>query len=227
MTNISSNKDFWDKISLLTPLLIGLGVTGVGGLFTNIYNERQLQLNQIAALDKLRPLLISEKPAEREFGYSCFVILGYEQMAIKIIKMNQDQSGRPLLVELQKSGSNEVQKSAAEALNVLNIAELLSQIKDFEKWDGLADITITYNKGYYDPDDKNIYVVSVDIYRTFKISYQDTKKTMSDRVFGKNGVSVSMIHDIYGYGDWDKGALFVSKGKLYRFKHYGKRWIIQ
>lgn len=115
------SKDTWDKISALTPLILGVAITGVGALFTQIYNYRQLQLNQITALEKLRPLLTSEKAEDREFGYASFVALGYEEVAIKIIQINKDQSGRRALQDIQKLGnSTQLQQSAAQALKSLD-----------------------------------------------------------------------------------------------------------
>ena len=105
---MSEQKDFWDKLSSVTPLLIGILVTGVGAIFTQIYNFQQLQLNQILALEKLRPLLVSDKPEDREFGYASFAALGYEETAIRIIQIKRDQSGREVLVQLEKTGDKNV-----------------------------------------------------------------------------------------------------------------------
>jgi hypothetical protein len=126
-----SKKDFWDKLSALTPLILGLAVTGVGGIFTQRFNEHQLQLSKIEALDKLRPLLSSSKPEERAFGYTAFSSLGYEKVAIQMIALNKDESGRPLLLEAQKSGSPEVKAQATSALDSLNKARMLVNINEF------------------------------------------------------------------------------------------------
>ena len=90
-------KDNWDKFASVAPFLIGVFITGVASAFTHIYNYQQLQVNKIEALHKLRPLLTSAENAEREFGYAAFGALGYEEMAIKIININKDPSGRLLL----------------------------------------------------------------------------------------------------------------------------------
>ena len=117
-------KDIFDKLSSLTPLLIGLCVTGVGAIFTNVYNNRQLQLNQIQALDKLRPLLVSDKPEDRAFAYASFSALGYEQVAIGIIQAKQDSSGgRGVLVQLTKTGTEENRALASQALTGLDQAQ--------------------------------------------------------------------------------------------------------
>ena len=102
MPEPDKKKDIWDKLPA-TPLLLGVVVTGVGAFFTHVYNFRQLQLNQITALEKLRPLLTSEKSEDREFGYASFAALGYEDIAIRIIQIKKDQSGRTVLVERQNN----------------------------------------------------------------------------------------------------------------------------
>lgn len=124
-------KDLWDKISSVTPLILGIAVTGVGAFFTQIYNFRQLQLNQITALDKLRPLLTSEKPEEREFGYASFAALGYEEIAVRIVQVKKDESGRSVLVELQRVGSPNVRATAADALQSLDEVQKLINIAEY------------------------------------------------------------------------------------------------
>lgn len=119
------HKDLWDKLSSVTPLILGLAVTGVGASFTQVYNFRQLQLNQITALEKLRPLLTSEKPEEREFGYASFAALGYEEVAIRIIQIRKDQSGKPVLVELKRTGASlQFQNLAEDAIKSLESAKM-------------------------------------------------------------------------------------------------------
>lgn len=140
MADSPKQKDWWDKIASITPLILGLAVTGVATLFTQIYNFHQLQLNQIVALDKLRPLLTSDKPEEREFGYASFAALGYKDVAIQIIKVKQDQSGRPLLNELAKSGSPEIRDDAKSALKGLDDAYKVVNISEFGTPDPSADL---------------------------------------------------------------------------------------
>lgn len=143
-------KDLWDKVSSITPLILGIAVTGVGAFFTQIYNYRQLQLNQITALEKLRPLLTSDKADEREFGYASFAALGYEDVAVRIIQIKKDQSGRTVLLELQKTGGNpQLQANATGALKSLDEAKSLVNKLEYgdtrgldswmEKGDKIAD----------------------------------------------------------------------------------------
>jgi hypothetical protein len=133
MPKPNKEKDAWDKIAAVTPLLLGIIITGIGAIFTQIYNYRQLQLNQVAALEKLRPLLISDKPEDREFGYASFVVLGYEEIAIRLIKIKKDESGRSILVALEKSSSPQIQEQANKTLNTLNEMQKLINVAEFGK----------------------------------------------------------------------------------------------
>lgn len=126
MEEKKNTKDLWDKISSITPLILGIFITGVGILFTQIYNYQQLQLNRIQALDKLRSALISENSLDREFAYSAFIALGYEDLAIRLIQTQKDESGgRTVLTDLKLSESNEIKEQATTALKMLDASQKL------------------------------------------------------------------------------------------------------
>jgi hypothetical protein len=61
-----------DTLATLAPLISGVLIAGVGMVATVLYNERQLQLAQLTALDKYRGYLASNNPQERIFGYEAF-----------------------------------------------------------------------------------------------------------------------------------------------------------
>jgi len=109
-------KSWLDVLSSLTPLILGMLVTGLGAFFTQVYNYRQLQLNQLTALDKFRPLLVSEKADEREFAYASFAALGYEALALKMIDLKRDGAGRAVALEIKSSGDATVKAAATETL---------------------------------------------------------------------------------------------------------------
>ena len=122
MSDDTPKKKLWYEILVsLTPLLIGVFVTGGGAYFTKVYNDRQLQLNQLAALDKFRPLLVSENPVDREFAYASFAVLGYEQLAVRIISLKRDVAGRAVVQDIKLSGPADVKASASAALAALPI----------------------------------------------------------------------------------------------------------
>ncbi len=112
----SPKKSWLEVLSSLTPLILGVLITGLGAFFTQVYNYRQLQINQLSALDKFRPLLTSEKPEEREFAYASFAALGYETLALKMIDLKRDGAGRAVAQAIQSTGDASAQAAATETL---------------------------------------------------------------------------------------------------------------
>lgn len=116
MPDTPTKKPWYDVLASLTPLIVGVCVTGVATFYTQLNNARQLQLNQITALDKFRPLLVSDNDADREFAYASFASLGYESLALKIIQTKQDPAGRAVAEGIKESGSSADQAAAVAAL---------------------------------------------------------------------------------------------------------------
>lgn len=118
-TPFSSTKPWYEILASLAPLIVGVGVTGVAAVFTGIYNSRQLQLNQLAALDKFRSALVSDNPVEREFAYASFAVLGYEELALKIMQVKRDSAGRAVAQDIQLTGSASAKAEAKATLTAL------------------------------------------------------------------------------------------------------------
>lgn len=109
-----------ETLSALSPLISGVLIAAVGTFATILYNERQLQLTQLAALDKYRIYLTSENPQERAFGYEAFVALGQEDFVIKLISAKNDNAGKTVLTSLVDSSKDKrIQKAAKEQLEKL------------------------------------------------------------------------------------------------------------
>jgi hypothetical protein len=113
-------KDFWDKISSITPLLIGFFVTAVGTYLGQLHNLRQDKLAEVNALEKFQHLLESNDPVQREFGYASFAALGYEQLAIKLSSLTRDQAAKTILESIKQSNPSLASEAGAvlEKLNV-------------------------------------------------------------------------------------------------------------
>lgn len=134
----TQKKSVIEILTSLTPLILGILVTGVGAFFTHVYNFRQLQLNQLTALDKFRPLLVSEKPEEREFAYASFAALGYQELALKIINVRQDGAGRAVVLDIEATGDEATRAAATKTLSripaqvYLHIADEAARAKGLE-----------------------------------------------------------------------------------------------
>jgi hypothetical protein len=100
-TTIPTGKDFWDKISASTPLLIGLFITAGGTYLGAIHNIRQDKLAEVTTLEKYKDLLASDKPVNREFAYGMFVTLGYGFLALKLISITGDQAGTQVVESIK------------------------------------------------------------------------------------------------------------------------------
>ena len=61
----SKKKPWYEIVAALTPLILGLAVAGVGAVFTQVYNFRQLRLNELNLLENFHSLLVSEKEYDR------------------------------------------------------------------------------------------------------------------------------------------------------------------
>ncbi|MEI6758366.1 MAG: hypothetical protein FDX18_06750 [Chlorobium sp.] len=112
----SKKKPWYEVVATLTPLILGLAVAGVGAVFTQVYNFRQLQLNELNLLQNFHPLLVSEKEYDREFAYASFTALGYGELAAKIIKIKEDPAGRAIVEEIKQSGNAAAKEEASTAL---------------------------------------------------------------------------------------------------------------
>jgi hypothetical protein len=117
--NAAAKKTWYEILIALTPLIVGIGVTGVGAYFTQVNSYRQLQANELAALDKLRPLLISENPFDREFAYASFVALGHEELALKLMRLKQDSAGRAVAQRMRADSDDTMQRKASAALDTI------------------------------------------------------------------------------------------------------------
>jgi hypothetical protein len=112
-------KSWYEILIALTPLIVGVGVTGVGAYFTQVNSYHQLQANELAALDKLRPLLVSDDPFDREFAYASFVALGHEQLALRLMRLKQDSAGRAVAQRMQGDDASAMRAEAGAALQTI------------------------------------------------------------------------------------------------------------
>lgn len=153
---ISKKKPWYEILATLTPLILGLSVTGVGAFFTHVYNFRQLEVNQLNALDKFRSLLISENPFDREFAYASFTALGHEQLALKLMQIKQDSAGRSVAQQIQISGSASARTEASAALSTIPVQVFLQIASESQRDKAKDVVTALQKRGYVTPGIENI-----------------------------------------------------------------------
>jgi hypothetical protein len=151
-----TRKAWWEIAAALTPLILGIGVTAVGAFFTQVYNFRQLQLNQLSALEKFHTLLVSDSPSDREFAYASFAALGYEELAIKLIKVKEDSAGRTVAQEIKAGGTGPAKSEASALLSTLPVQVYLQIADDHQRGKAEAIRTALQQKGYVVPGIENV-----------------------------------------------------------------------
>lgn len=105
-------KSFLATLVSLQPLIAGVLIAGVGTMATINYNNHQLQIAELNALDKFRPYLASDKPQDREFGYYAIIALGHEALVAKLIGTKKDPAGENPLVALLQSNDASIREIA-------------------------------------------------------------------------------------------------------------------
>lgn len=152
----AKTKPWYEILVALTPLILGLSVTGVGAFFTHVYNFRQLEVNQLNALDKFRSLLVSENPFDREFAYASFTALGHEQLALKLMRIKQDSAGRSVAQQIQISGSATARTEASAALSAIPVQVFLQIASESQRDKAKDVVTALQQRGYVTPGIENI-----------------------------------------------------------------------
>lgn len=88
-------------VPIIATLIASLGAT----LVTYVYNQKQIELAQIEALDKYHSYLNSKDPVTREYGYFVFEELGHSDFVNRLALGREDPAALKAL--LSRSDSNE------------------------------------------------------------------------------------------------------------------------
>jgi hypothetical protein len=148
---VTKQKPWYEVLAALTPLILGLCITGVGTFFTQVYNFRQLQITQLNALDKFRSQLVSENPYDREFAYASFAALGHEQLALKLIQLKQDSAGRSVAQEIKLSGSATAKAEASAALSTIPAQVYVQIASESQREKAKEVVAALQQRGYVTP----------------------------------------------------------------------------
>ncbi|MEJ2636968.1 MAG: hypothetical protein P8184_16980 [Calditrichia bacterium] len=82
----------------LTPILATLIASLVATYVTYSYNERQMLLARIEALDKYREYINSQDAKTREYGFFVFEELGYSELVNKLAEVRDDPAALKVLL---------------------------------------------------------------------------------------------------------------------------------
>jgi len=121
---MSEQKDVWDKLGGLTPLLVTTLVGLLGLYFTNSYENANAKLRELEAVEKLLPHLSGEGAGREEQKLALVALreLGSPQIAIQFAEILGTEGARDaLLFTANTSTSPEEVEKAKAALGRLTI----------------------------------------------------------------------------------------------------------
>jgi hypothetical protein len=121
-------RDFWDKAQAIAGLSTAVLVAVIGGLFTYVYNERQLSaqkaqnqrtliVDQVRVVETLFPHLSSSDKREKEFALIAISALGNPTLAVKLADTYRDEGSVGALERIAKSGDRGAAQAARRSLD--------------------------------------------------------------------------------------------------------------
>jgi hypothetical protein len=109
---------------LLAPIIATLIASLVATYATYTYNERQMELARIEALDKYRSYINSPDPATREYGFFVFEEFGYRELVNKLAVSREDPAALGVLLSRSENDSDvdEINQAVQIADNIMRKA---------------------------------------------------------------------------------------------------------
>jgi hypothetical protein len=121
MATETARTPWYEVLSKLSPLVLGIFITGGGAWATNRVQEGQLQLSQVNSLFLFLPKMQSKNAAECVSAFEAFTGDSLEQLVVHIIDRTKEPCGRPKLRAVAQSANRETRELAENALRNLPI----------------------------------------------------------------------------------------------------------
>ena len=126
-------KDNWDKLAAVAPIISGTLIFLMGGLFTYMYNEQQLRLQEIQTIEKFIPHLMGNDRSKRA-AILAISSLTNAELAGKFAQIFASQGTVSALQSIAETGSDKDKSAATSALAqaLENLAARESRLNDME-----------------------------------------------------------------------------------------------
>lgn len=126
-------KDNWDKLAAVAPIISGTLIFLMGGLFTYMYNEQQLRLQEIQTIEKFIPHLMGNDRSKRA-AILAISSLTNAELAGKFAQIFASQGTVSALQSIAETGSDKDKSAATSALAqaLENLAARESRLSDME-----------------------------------------------------------------------------------------------
>jgi hypothetical protein len=126
-------KDIWDKIAALAPIISGMLIFVMGGYFTYSYNQQQLRVQEIQTIEKFIPHLMGNDQSKRA-AILAISSLTNAELAGKFAQIFASKGTVSALQSMAETGSESDRSSASTALAkaLENIAARESKLNEME-----------------------------------------------------------------------------------------------
>lgn len=127
------NKDAWDKLGAVAPIVSGLLIFVMGGWFTYTYNQQQLRLQEIQTIEKFIPHLMGNDQSKRA-AILAISSLTNAELATKFAGIFSSPGTVSALQSLAENGTQKDKNIATDALAraLENLAARESRLNEIE-----------------------------------------------------------------------------------------------
>jgi len=130
---LKAQKDIWDKIGALAPIISGLLIFVMGGYFTYSYNQQQLRVQEIQTIEKFIPHLMGNEQSKKA-AILAISLLTNAELAGKFAQIFASKGTVDALQSMAENGSESDKSAASTALAkaLENIAARESKLNEME-----------------------------------------------------------------------------------------------
>jgi len=117
----NKKKDWWDRLSALSPFIGGVLVAGVGLYFTVTSQQRQIEINEVDLAVKFFPYLTAKDSETRTQAFSVIQAVGGNLLISRLATLGGKSAEPALLTAQSQSTDPLVKQFAKQALENVNV----------------------------------------------------------------------------------------------------------
>ncbi len=124
-----TRKDFWDRLTAISPIMAAAIMACIGAYFTYSYNQQQLKMQEIQTVERFIPHLIGDEKTKRA-AILAISSMGNAPLAAKVASIFASEGTASALRSIASNGEEKDQKIVREAL--YKTLEVLTEKYKFE-----------------------------------------------------------------------------------------------
>lgn len=110
-----TGKDFWDRLTAISPIMSAAIIACIGAYFTYSYNQQQLKVQEIQTLERFIPHLVGDEKTKRA-AILAISSMGNAPLAAKVAKIFASEGTASALRYVAETGDTKEQAVMREAL---------------------------------------------------------------------------------------------------------------